>query len=92
MDIGIIGAGNIGATLARKLTAAGHTVRLANSRGPETIRKLAEEAGASAVTVDDALKNVDVVIPPKNFGGDVVHDVAHRLPKNRLRSNSIWGI
>jgi 8-hydroxy-5-deazaflavin:NADPH oxidoreductase len=62
MDIGIIGAGNIGATLARKLSAAGHTVRLANSRGPETIRKLAEEAGASAVTVEDAVKNVDVVV------------------------------
>jgi 8-hydroxy-5-deazaflavin:NADPH oxidoreductase len=62
MDIGIIGAGNIGATLARKLTAAGHTIRLANSRGPATFRELAEEVGASAVTVDAAVKNVDVVI------------------------------
>jgi 8-hydroxy-5-deazaflavin:NADPH oxidoreductase len=62
MDIGIIGAGNIGATLARKLSAAGHTVRLANSRGPETIRKLTEELGASAVTVVDAVKSVDGVI------------------------------
>jgi 8-hydroxy-5-deazaflavin:NADPH oxidoreductase len=62
MDIGIIGAGHIGATLARKLSAAGHTVRLANSRGPETMRELAEEAGASAVTVNDAVKDVDVVI------------------------------
>ncbi len=33
MNIGIIGSGNIGAELARKLSAAGHTVRLANSRG-----------------------------------------------------------
>ncbi|HAI07030.1 MAG TPA: hypothetical protein DCM39_15160, partial [Pantoea sp.] len=29
MNISIIGAGNIGATLARKLAAAGHTIRLA---------------------------------------------------------------
>ncbi len=37
MKIGIIGAGNIGRTLARRLTAAGHHVSVANSRGPETL-------------------------------------------------------
>jgi predicted dinucleotide-binding enzyme len=62
MKIGIIGAGNIGATLARKYSAAGHQVLLANSRGPESIRELAAETGASAVSVNDALKGVDVVI------------------------------
>ena len=30
MKIGIIGTGNIGGTLARKLSAAGHNVRVAN--------------------------------------------------------------
>ncbi|HEY9281058.1 MAG TPA: NAD(P)-binding domain-containing protein [Eoetvoesiella sp.] len=40
MKIGIIGAGNIGATVAKKLAASGHDVKLANSRGPETIRDL----------------------------------------------------
>ena len=35
MKIGIIGAGNIGATLARKLAASGHAVKLANSNRPE---------------------------------------------------------
>ncbi len=34
MDIGIIGSGNIGSTLARHLTALGHQVLIANSRGP----------------------------------------------------------
>jgi predicted dinucleotide-binding enzyme len=33
MKIGVIGTGNIGGTLARKLSAAGHDVRVANSRG-----------------------------------------------------------
>ena len=37
MRIGIIGTGNIGKTLARKLRAAGTHVKVANSRGPETI-------------------------------------------------------
>ena len=49
MKIGIIGAGNIGATLARKLAAHGHTVELANSKDPETIRDLARDLGETAV-------------------------------------------
>ena len=36
MKIGIIGAGQIGGTLARRFTALGHQVFIANSRGPET--------------------------------------------------------
>ena len=42
MKIGIIGAGNIGGTLARRLTALGHDVSIANSRGPATLAGLAE--------------------------------------------------
>jgi predicted dinucleotide-binding enzyme len=37
MKIGIIGAGQIGGTLTRRLTALGHQVVVANSRGPETL-------------------------------------------------------
>jgi len=39
MRIGIIGAGMIGETLARRLVQLGHDVALANSRGPETLRQ-----------------------------------------------------
>jgi predicted dinucleotide-binding enzyme len=38
MQIGIIGAGNIGGTLTRRLAALGHAVFVSNSRGPETPR------------------------------------------------------
>ncbi|WP_440135767.1 NADPH-dependent F420 reductase [Erwinia aeris] len=62
MNIGIIGAGNIGATLAAKLSACGHSVRLANSRGPETIAEVARKAGATAVTREEAVKGADAVI------------------------------
>ncbi len=62
MKIGIIGARNIGATLARKLAVAGHEVKLANSRGPESIRDLAAEAGATATTKEEAVTGVDAVI------------------------------
>jgi hypothetical protein len=35
MNIGIIGAGNIGGTLTRRFVALGHHVAVANSRDPE---------------------------------------------------------
>jgi predicted dinucleotide-binding enzyme len=69
MKIGIIGAGNIGSTLTKRLCALGHDVRVANSRGPETLSELAKETGATPVTVSEAALDADVVvvtIPEKN--------------------------
>ena len=68
MKIGIIGTGYIGKTLVRKLSAAGHTVLFANSRGPETLKDLAEETGATAVTAAEAVNGVDVIITSIPFG------------------------
>ena len=62
MKIGILGTGHIGKSLVKKLSAAGHAVKVANSRGPETIDAELLAAGARAVTVEDALADVDVVI------------------------------
>jgi predicted dinucleotide-binding enzyme len=62
MKIGIIGAGHIGGTLARKLTKLGHSVKIANSRGPASLAELAAETGATAVPVGDAVKGVDLVV------------------------------
>ena len=70
MKIGIIGAGQIGGTLTRRLTALGHQVSIANSRGPESLAGLAKETGARAVTVEEAARSGDVVIvtiPMKNI-------------------------
>ena len=62
MQIGIIGAGNIGGNLTRRLTALGHSVAVANSRGPETLRDLAAETGATAVAADQAATGADLVV------------------------------
>jgi predicted dinucleotide-binding enzyme len=62
MDIGIIGAGQIGGTLTRLLTGLGHTVRVSNSRAPETLAELAAETGATAVWAADAAADADLVI------------------------------
>lgn len=69
MKIGVVGAGNIGGTLARRLRALGHEVSVANSRGPETLASLAKETGAKPVTVTDVARGKDIVIvaiPEKN--------------------------
>jgi predicted dinucleotide-binding enzyme len=70
MRIGIIGAGQIGGTLARRVTALGHDVSIANSRGPETLAALAKETGARPVTAHEAARAGEVVIvtiPLKNL-------------------------
>ena len=69
VQIGIIGAGKIGGTLTRRLSALGHQVRVANSRDPETLAELAAETGATAVWAADAATGADLVIvsiPQKN--------------------------
>ncbi len=98
MRIGIIGAGHIGGTLTRRLTALGHDVAVANSRGPETLAGLAAETGARAVTVREAVRDRDLVVvtiplrnipdlPPDLFAGApeslVVVDTCNYYPRNR---------
>jgi 8-hydroxy-5-deazaflavin:NADPH oxidoreductase len=62
MEIGIIGSGNIGSTLAGYLTALGHQVSIANSRGPESLNEIAEKTGATPVTTVRAAGAKDLVI------------------------------
>jgi predicted dinucleotide-binding enzyme len=69
MKIGIIGAGQIGGTLTRRLRELGHEVSVSNSRAPETLAELADETGATAVWAADAATDADLVIlsiPQKN--------------------------
>lgn len=62
MKIGIIGAGNIGGNLTRRLAALGHDVSVANSRGPQTLTALAEETGATPVSVAEAARGAEIVV------------------------------
>jgi hypothetical protein len=98
MRISMIGAGQIGGTLARRFTALGHQVFVANSRGPETLAGLARETGATPVSVTEAARSGDVVIvtipeknvahlPPDLFAGVpdsvVVVDTGNYYPQQR---------
>jgi predicted dinucleotide-binding enzyme len=85
MKFGIIGAGNIGGTLAKRLVELGHEVVIANSRGPETLRALAAETGAKPATTAQAARSGELVIVtipecavprlPKDLFRDVAADV-----------------
>lgn len=82
MDIGIIGSGHIGSALARQLTALGHRVSIANSRGPASLSALAAETGATAATVDEAARARDVVIVtiPEKAVSELPRDVFTTTP------------
>jgi predicted dinucleotide-binding enzyme len=64
MNIGILGAGNIGATAAKLFSKAGHHVRIANSRGPQTLEATAHDLGENvrAATPEDAVAFGDIVL------------------------------
>jgi hypothetical protein len=70
MNVGLIGAGNIGSTVAEHLVENGHDVTISNSRGPETLAALVDELGpkAQAGTVEDAASSGDLVIESIPFG------------------------
>jgi predicted dinucleotide-binding enzyme len=87
MNIGIIGAGHIGSALAVRLTSLGHTVYIANSRGPETLKDLAQKTGATPVTAQEAAHHgsdlIVVTIPLKNIPDlpkDLFAGVAPEVP------------
>lgn len=64
MDIGIIGAGQIGATLARLFEQAGHRVAVSNSRGADTLATLVASLGpqVQALAADDAVRFGEVLL------------------------------
>jgi len=82
MDIGIIGSGNIGSTLARNLKALGHQVAIANSRGPATLVQFAAETGVAAAAVEHAAQAKDLIIIA------IPQFAVSSLPLEVLRQNS----
>ena len=91
MRIGIIGSGNIGATLTRRLTALGHEVAVANSRGPQSLEGLAGETGATAAEPATAVRGAELVIvaiplkavpelPAGELDGSLVVDAGNYYP------------
>ena len=84
MNIGIIGAGEMGRCLASKFIKSGHTVAIANSRGSAALKQLAENIGAEAAPVEEITKNKEVIvvsIPQKSIL-DLPKSIFRGLPKD----------
>src|SRR6266403_2087274 len=70
MNIGVIGTGDIGAVIVKKLRDAGYPVKMANSKGPDSLREFAAKTGAIPVSVEEVVQDVDIlflVLPQKAF-------------------------
>jgi 8-hydroxy-5-deazaflavin:NADPH oxidoreductase len=83
MNIGILGAGRIGATAAELFAKAGHSVALSNSKGPASLAVSAEKLGVRAVTAEEAVKFGDVVLIA------VPWTKRHTLPAAQLFENKV---
>ena len=66
MNIGVIGAGNIGATAARLFANAGYRVAIGNTRGPDSLRELGPNV--EAATVEEVADFDEVVLMGIPFG------------------------
>ena len=86
MNIGIIGIGAIGGTIAKKLAKAGHTVKVANSRGKDAVKDFAAEIGASPSDLLDIGADADVLIISIPYGAipDLPGSVFASLSKDAI--------
>jgi predicted dinucleotide-binding enzyme len=84
MKIGIIGTGAIGGTIAKKMVAAGHSVKVNNSGDADKLTARAEELGASPATIENIVKDVDVIIlsVPTTAIPTLPKDLLANVPEN----------
>ena len=59
--VGVIGPGDIGEVIVRKVKDQSYPVKMANSRGPESLKDLAAKTGAIPVSVEQVVQDVDVL-------------------------------
>lgn len=86
MKIGIIGAGQIGATLIRQYKKAGHEVKMTNGSGIEKLKPLESETGAKAVTLSEVINDIEMLvisIPLKQIPA-LAQTIGQNLPVNTL--------
>ena len=78
-SIGLIGAGNIAQAIAARAVAAGHQIKLSNSRGPGSLTELVGRLGpnVSAGTVGEAAEAEIVILA---VGWDQVPEAVQDLP------------
>ena len=68
MKVSVIGIGQIGGTIAKKLSKAGYKVAIANSKGKSSVQKFAEEIGAEPRDIELISKDAEILILSIPFG------------------------
>ena len=92
MNVLVIGAGNMGSAFVKKLTAAGHAVRVTARDAAKASALAAQHPGAQSVTAANAAQGVEVIIVATgyadaatalksvgNLDGKIVVDVTNPL-------------
>jgi predicted dinucleotide-binding enzyme len=77
MEIGILGAGQVGLAVGRRLVGAGHHVKLSSARGQAALTPVAQGIGAEAVSITEAAAQELVLLA---LPWPVVPDVLDPLP------------
>lgn len=92
MQIGFIGAGHIGGTLAKLLVKLGHDVAISNSRNPSTLKNLTDELGphGRAVTPAEAAHFGELVVVSVPFGRYREIPAEHLAGKIVIDSNNYY--
>ncbi|MEV4758847.1 NADPH-dependent F420 reductase [Micromonospora sp. NPDC049559] len=92
MRVGVIGSGNVGGALIRRLREVGHEVMVANSRGPASLTLIGAETGATPASVESTAREGDLVflavplcavldLPAAAFRDRLVVDVTNYYPE-----------
>ena len=84
MQIGMVGLGRMGGSMARRLMRGGHAV-VAYATDPEAVRQLAADGATGTATLDDVVGKLDpprvawVMVPAGAATEQVVRDLAKRF-------------
>jgi predicted dinucleotide-binding enzyme len=89
MKIGIIGAGNVGTGLGKRLAASGHDIVVSFGRTPENVADAARKigGGTKAGTVEEAARHGEVVIVATPW---VVTLETIRQVAGELEGKTVW--
>lgn len=84
--IGIVGAGHVGRALAGRLVELGHDVRVANSRGGQSLQEFAKATGARPVDIAGVSTGIDILIIAIPLGRlqELPKSIIGALPKGAI--------